>query len=110
MINRSIVIIHPKEPFFQWLRSIPDSCELTLEQYEDDSTAYLIPDYDDDVHKEQVLAQFFSLIFEDILSGWSNVPKDWPKNRTLETFNLWFSCDFHSLVLDLVADPLVREE
>ena len=110
MVNRSVVLIRPKEPFFQWLRSLPDPCELSIEDYNDDSTAYLLPEYEDDIEQTEVLEQYYDLIFEEVLGGWWTVEGDWPPTRNFATFNDWFSCEFHSLVIDLVADPLIVEE
>ncbi len=110
MLNRCVATIRPKEPFFQWLRTLPDPCELTAQEYEDDSTAYLLPYFEDDEGKEQVLTHFYDLLFSEILGGWWTVENDWPKNRDLALFNEWFTCELHSLVLDLVAEPLVYED
>ena len=110
MLNRCVVIIRPREPFFQWLRSLPDPLELSPEDYDDDSTAYLLPDFEDDEGKEEILAHFHDLLFAEILGGWWTVEANWPKNRNLEIFKEWFTCEFHSLVIDLVADPLISED
>jgi len=110
MLNRCVVIIRPREPFFQWLRSLPDPLELSLEDYDDDSTAYLLPDFEDEEGKEEILSHFHDLLFAEILGGWWTFEADWPKNRNLEIFKEWFTCEFHSLVIDLVADPLVSED
>jgi hypothetical protein len=42
-INRSLVMLKPKQPFLDWARSLDDEDEdLTLDQLAEDSTAYLI--------------------------------------------------------------------
>ena len=110
MLNRCVVLIRPKEPFFQWLRTLPDPTELSLEEYDEDSTVYLLPDFEDEEGKEDVLAHFHDILFDEILNGWWTVEADWPQNRTLEMFKEWFACEFHSVVMDLVADPLLEEE
>jgi len=110
MVNRSVVILRAKEPFFQWLRSLPDPVELTPEDYDDDSTAYLIPHYWDNHERDELLKQIFDFLFIDVLSGWWTEESDWPQNRDLQMFQEWFTCEFHSLLIDLVADPLIREE
>jgi hypothetical protein len=35
---------------------------------------------------------------------------DWPKVRDLKLFREWFDIKFHSLVLDLVDEPLEDDE
>ena len=47
MINRSIVIVKAKQPFQLWLQSLPDPANLTLQQINEDSTAYLLPAFED---------------------------------------------------------------
>lgn len=44
-INRSLVILKPKQPFLDWTRTLEDEDkDLTLEQLAEDSIAYLIPE------------------------------------------------------------------
>ena len=47
MINRCILIVKAKQPFLLWLQSLPDPANLTLQQINEDSTAYLLPAYED---------------------------------------------------------------
>jgi hypothetical protein len=49
MINRSVVVAVAKEPFMEWLRSLPDPEDLSLEKINEDCSAYLIPAYVDDL-------------------------------------------------------------
>ena len=48
MVNRSVVIAIAKEPFREWLLSLPVPCDDTLEEINEDRTAYLIPEHEDD--------------------------------------------------------------
>ena len=42
------VVIKPKQPFIDWLNSIPDEdIDFTLEQVSEDNITFLIPEYDD---------------------------------------------------------------
>ena len=41
---------------------------------------------------------------------WRRVPSTWPNRRDLDTFDRWFEWSFHSVVVDLCDDPLLREE
>ncbi len=83
---------------------------LTLEEVNQDNTVYLLSDssyYDD---QDDILGQFYNLIFEDQLSGWWTDVADWPPNRDLAVFKEWFGVEFHSSVLDLVDAPLEDDE
>lgn len=109
MVNRGLVIALAKEPFREWLQSLPDPCEVTLEEINEDRTAYLIPEFEDDTQRDKVLKKFYDMIFEDQLSGWWTREDDWPQKRDLRTFKKWFALQFHSVVEDLVDDMLVDE-
>ena len=110
MLNRSIIIIKVKEPFLNWLRSLPEpENEITLDEINFDNTAYLLPEYEMDGEREKILADYFDIIFEDQLEDWWTDSTHWPKKRNFSIFKEWFNIEFHSLVLDLVDLPLVDE-
>jgi hypothetical protein len=53
-INRSVAVIKPKEPFWEWLNALPDTeITFTLAELQSDRTVLLIPEYDtnDQAHK-----------------------------------------------------------
>ncbi len=106
MINRSVLIVRAKEPFVQWLKSLPDQFDISLEEINEDSTAYLLPDYSYDEEQDEILVRFYELIFEEQLEGWWKDESDWPPKRDFTMFNKWFDLEFHSLVIDLVDAPL----
>jgi len=109
MINRGLVIALAKEPFREWLQSLPDPCDISLEEINKDSSAYLIPEFEDDKQRDRVLGRFFTLIFEDQLAGWWTKEEDWPRQRDLRTFKKWFDLQFYSVVEDLVDEVLIDE-
>ena len=46
VINRSAVIVMPREPFLKWLQRVdPTSGELTLADLKREPTIYLLPPY-----------------------------------------------------------------
>ena len=110
MVNRSVLIVRAKQPFLDWLQSLPDPANITLDEVNHDNTAYLIQDYESDNEREKILAHCYDLILEDQLAGWWKDATDWPEIRDLETFKEWFDTEFHSLVIDLVDGPLGDEE
>jgi hypothetical protein len=109
MINRCILIVKAKQPFQLWLQSLPDPADLTLEEITRDSTAYLLPAYEEDNDRKRLLRRYFDLIFEEQLSSWWRDETDWPAKRDMKTFTQWFDVEFHSVVLDLVDKPLLHE-
>lgn len=109
MINRSVAIIKTKRPLVDWLKTLPEPADLPLEDLNIDTTAFLLPDLGEN-NQEDILAHYYDLIFEEQLMSWWTDKKDWPSPRDLEEFNKWFSVEFHSLVFDLVDEPLERTE
>ena len=111
MLNRCVLIVKAKSPFLEWLQSLPDPADTTLDRINrDDTAAYLLPDYTYDTEQEEILAHYFDLIFEEQLAEWWPVPTDWPANRDLDNFKKWFSVEFHSMVIDLVDETLKDEK
>lgn len=108
MINRSSVIVRPKQPYLDWATQLDDSG--MVPSPEDERTVYLIPGYDDDVEAMEILAKHFSIIFEAELEGWHTDESAWPKNRTFTMFRKWFSFEFHSVVEDLCGFEFVDED
>ena len=110
MLNRCVVAVRAREPFRQWLASLPDPENASLAELNSEITAYLLPDYDEDHQRQLLLSRYFDLIFKDQLAGWWTDARDWPTNRDLAMFKAWFSVEFHSVVIDLVADELYRDD
>lgn len=109
-INRSLVTVRVREPFVKWLESLPDPLDLTIEEINEDCTAYLLPEYAYEDDTEELLEVYYDMIFDDQLTSWWEDPKDWPEERTLEVFDEWFDVEFHSMVIDCVDEPLERQE
>jgi len=110
MVNRSVLIVRAKEPFRQWLRSLPDPEDASLAEINEDSSVYLVPEYEDDSEKEKILKMMYEEIFEEQLEDWWRDEDDWPKNRNMSLFKNWFDVEFHSVVIDLVGGELISEE
>jgi hypothetical protein len=108
-LNRSALIVTPKQPFLDWLHFVdPTSSDLTLQDLGKDPNIYLIPECKDDDQFANCLEQMHPSIFEDQLDGWWTDEAAWPKDRSLNSFQAWFDCRFYSMVIDLCDDPLVE--
>lgn len=110
MINRSILIVRAKQPFIQWLQSLPDPANVTIEQVNQDNASYLLPAYETDDERKTILRRYFDLIFGEQLAGWWQDETAWPSRRGLKMFMEWFDVEFHSVVLDLVDEPPIYED
>jgi hypothetical protein len=110
-LNRTAIMVMPGQPFLDWLhRADPTSGGLSLEDLRREPTVYLLPQCESEEEARQCLQEVCSQIFEEQLDGWYRVPSSWPTRRDLNAFGHWFEWSFHSVVVDLADDPLVREE
>ncbi|HEX6044792.1 MAG TPA: hypothetical protein VFZ22_09920 [Pyrinomonadaceae bacterium] len=106
-IDRSLIILKPKQPFLNWIRTLDDEDnDLTLEELAEDSTAYLIPELWEDSDQQELLESHYDVLFEEQLGGWWTDEAAWPKKRDLTMFLDWFDVEFHSLVFDLCDEPI----
>jgi hypothetical protein len=111
-INRGLMLVRPKQPFLDWIRSVDEAPEiLELEDIQDDCTTYLVPEFDSSDDEPAVIAWCWDVVFEQELFSWFTDESLWPANRTQDMFMEWFEIEFNSLVFDLVDDlPLERIE
>ena len=110
-INRTAVIIKPKQPFVDWINSVSDdSCNYTLEQISRENITFLIPEYDSPVVSKNYIKTNYEMIFEFELWGWITAEELWPKNRNWKMFNKWFDIKINSEVFDLVDRDIEKED
>jgi len=108
VLNRSAIIVRPRKPFLDWAAQLDDSG--MLPNSEGEQTVYLIPEYDDDFHAMEVLADGFDIVFESELFAWHTRESDWPQIRTFAMFRDWFDIEFHSIVDDLCDFAIENDE
>lgn len=99
MINRSAVIVRPKQPYINWASQL-DNSRITPDQ-NDEPTIYLIPEYNDDSSAWAILEQIYDSIFDAELHAWHTEASDWPANRTFQIFRDWFDIAFVCAIEDL---------
>jgi hypothetical protein len=105
-LNRSAIIVAPKQPFLDWLHDAdPTSLTLTLEDVSD-PTIYLLPDCDDDRDLTAHVKKYCDTIFEAELDAWYRDQSTWPIDRDFKTFCVWFEYRTHDLLFDLCDRPL----
>ena len=94
-INRAVVVVKPRQPYVDWANSFDDGIvTATLESLRRDSSVYLVPPYDMDDEREDILKVCFSVIFENELEGWVTDEALWPKVRDYATFRQWFDMQY----------------
>lgn len=110
-VNRSAVVVVPKQPFLDWLHRVDStSGVLTLTDLEDDPSVYLLPQCDFERDLEECFKKACVKIFEDQLNGWYRAEELWPEDRSVRTFKRWFDYRFHSVLFDLADDSLIAED
>ena len=111
MINRTVVVIKPKQPMLDWInQNDVGGTVLTLADIQRDSTVLLTPDMDGDKAVHAYLHDLKPLLFEKELMSWYLHREGWPEPRTAELFDEWFELEIHSMVWDTARDvPIVHE-
>ncbi len=102
-LDHFVALIRPRQPFLDWLRGLPDfeDLELTLEQVRGDSTALLIPEFDDDDEAVAFVYRIWDEVFAAELEAWTEEKALWPQGRTIEMFMEWFDVEIHTTVAEV---------
>src|SRR5689334_4838949 len=111
LLNRSAIVVTPKQPFLDWLRSIdPANAELTLEDLGSEPTIYLLPMCENEEAMTEYLSEVYGDVFEEELNGWHTDDSVWPRDPSFVMFGQWFDYRFHSMLVDMCEEPLAEEE
>jgi hypothetical protein len=110
IVNRCVITVKAKKPFFAWLECLPNPPKVTLAEVNEDATAYLVPSYRFDDEREGILKYCFDAIFREQLMAWWQNEAQWPPDRDLRLFNEWFDIELHSTVFDLLDEPWLRRQ
>lgn len=111
-VNRSVAIIKPKQPMIDWLLSLPfevDPEEVNLLALRSDCNALLIPPAEDQQDIKDFIRDNWESVFEAELADWCDDDSLWPAKRTQNLFSQWFDVEVHSVLTDVVEEPLERE-
>ena len=110
LINRSVAIIKPKQPFVDWANSVGnEKDQYSISDFSTDCSVILLPVVDSDEHAEAFIKDIYQDIFELELSSWVVVDDMWPENITYKMFLEWFDVEFHSMVFDSLKDDIEKE-
>ena len=101
-INRSALIIRPKQPYIDWANSIDGGPEASLHQLQDDPSIYLVECIDDLADIDLLVQDHWEWIFREQLRGWMIDANLWPSNRSPKMFRDWFDYEFASMIWDML--------
>lgn len=106
LLNRSAVIVKPLRPYLEWAKTddAEGLAESVFENLRREPHLYLVPEYEDPASQQEVLEEFWPILFEAMLGGWVRDEAFWPKDRTLGMFQEWFEIQMCSMVQDLCWD------
>lgn len=108
-INRSAVILKPKQPFIDWYIALnPDEDEELFRKEMNEPSIYLVKEYDDDL--EKLLKKKFDKFFTMELGDWHTNKKEWPQKRNYKMFKLWFQVETSMFIYDLEKTPVQKTE
>lgn len=110
LVNRAVVIVTPKPPYYDWANRISPDTPLSPseEAKENTATAFLLPTAGEfiEAHWAFVEAEYDE-IFKAMLAECFTDPSLWPQPRTWVLFKDWFEVDIHDMVCDL-GDGKIR--
>ena len=110
-VNRSLVVIKPKQPYVDWANSFMEEDQgQSIGSFHRDCNAYLIDEIEEDGDEERILKKVYRRIFEEELYAWMTDENVWPEKRDYPTFRAWFDVAFHNLVFDLGNNWLKAED
>jgi hypothetical protein len=108
VVNRSAVLVRPRQPYLDWAKAQGDG-----DSYPTcgERNVYLLPPFETEDDADDIIRHFYDIIFEAELADWITDPSTWPEDRSYDTFLAWFEVEHNSLVEDLVDDdPLIDDE
>ena len=110
ILNRSAIVIKLKQPYLDWANKLPDPDDISLDEMNRENNIYLIQEYDNDAHLEEIVESIHYQIFEEELDSWNKDRELWPDNRDYETFKQWFEVVPHSVVFDMLEEDIEGKE
>ena len=109
-VNRSVLVLVPQAPFWNWLSHLPDMNldGLELEDLQADANAYLIDPVDEIDEAWDFISARIDTVFSAELADWCEDERQWPDLHP-DIFNEWFDIQLSTIITDLSAEPLERE-
>ena len=108
-INRTLLIVIPKKPYLDWVKSFEND-ESEIDSGAEHYSAYLIPEKCNEFNYQNYLKNHYMDIFEEELYSMIKDPSLFPKNMDFKTFNEWFDTHACDTVFDLCNEPIEIEE
>lgn len=103
MLNRSAISVKLQQPFVDWINSISgsDEDEVSLEEVNQESTCYLIPELEEEDDLENLIAERYLDILENELFSWEEDDSLWPEDIDRALFDDFIRLEPAFMVFDL---------
>jgi len=108
-VNRVALILSPKEAMYEWVRTLPESLEITPDEVRQASVVLLIPILDTEDEFFDYLADSTPEWIAMMLSIWEENRNLWPPDFEEIDFDAWFDVDVHNMVVDTGLDAEMAE-
>ena len=108
-VNRSVLVLRPKQAFVDWLFSLPfswDTKVVNLAQLQHDCNALLIPPAEHIEDVQKFIRQHWHALLQAELLDWCEDSTLWPEKITQNLFSQWFDITLHSVLTDWDKAPL----
>jgi len=114
VINRALIVLKAKQEAVDWINEVdPMESEspITLENVHEDCTSYLVPE-DIESHDHAMVWALHNaeVLLDEFLYGWYQDESLWPENIGPKLFDKWFDVEYHSILIDTVDEPIIKEE
>ena len=80
-LNRSAVVLKPKQPFVDWLNALPGEDKYTLDQLRAENTVILLPEFQRPGEEIKYLQKIGPELFSYQLWAWHTDESAWPTRR-----------------------------
>ena len=109
-VNRSVLVLVPQAPFWNWLTHLPEINldGLELEDLQADANAYLIDPVDEIDDAWDFVSARIDTVFSAELADWCEDSSLWSDLHP-DIFFEWFDVRLSSILTDLTHAPLDRE-
>ncbi|HAA21393.1 MAG TPA: hypothetical protein DCP28_22505 [Cytophagales bacterium] len=105
-VNRGIITVIPKQPFFEWFNKLAPDMPVQLEEFKENNGYLVTGNFAD---WEKVLKDNYRTMFENELWGMWTEPAAWPVPRTFGLFKDWVDTKVSAIVYDLGSGPLQQQ-
>ncbi|WP_404414471.1 hypothetical protein [Marinospirillum sp.] len=103
MLNRSAISVKLRQPFVDWINNVSDSGEeeVTLDDVNQESTSYLVPELEEEEDLENLIADRYLDILENELFSWEEDDSLWPEDIDRALFDDFIRIEPAFMVFDL---------